>query len=247
MPDPVNHRPLGPDIGLVSLPVLCCLLGAALFVYEYGGSEPTLTQEFLDLEARLIEDAALAEILEERTAAADARLQLLAQAAHLVREEQELATLTRRKDQLAEQARLLTALETRRRELETARDEAAGLRAEQATAATPAELLFGGYRGDFVLVECIADAIILHPDGRHIPLAELPEARAALLQKIDRTGHVAIAVRPGGWRDGSFDQVRELVRTPWGETDPAAPPRIRWAEFPLHADESIKPYLPRRS
>ncbi len=247
MPDPLDQSRGGPDIGLVSLPVLCCLLGAALFVYEYGGSEPTLTQEFLELESRLAVDATTTADVQDRAETADAKLQLLAQAATLVREEQQLATLTRQHTQLRGQAQLLAALEAQTQELADARDEATRLRSEQTAAFTAAELLFGGYRGDFVLVECIAEAIIIHPVGRRIPLGELTAASDALLREIDRTGYVAIAVRPDGWRDRSFDQVRELIRTHLDAQTTQPDQRIHWTEFPLQADESIAPYLPRHS
>lgn len=247
MPIPVERNRGGPDIGLVSLPVLCCLLGAALYVYEYGGSEPTLTREFLELESRLIDDATTAEALADRADEADATLQLLAQAAKLVREEQELATLTRQHAQLAGQAELLVSLETQAQELAEVRNEATKLRAEQAAALSPAELLFGGYRGDFVLVECIAEAIIIHPTGRRIPLAKLPEESVALLREIDRTGYVAIAVRPDGWRDQSFDQVREIIRSHLAAQTTLPEQSIRWTEFPLQTGESIEPYFPRSS
>jgi hypothetical protein len=247
MPIPVERSQSGPDIGLVSLPVLCCLLGAALFVYEYGGSEPTLTREFLELESRLIDDATTAQVLADRADEAEATLQLLAQAAKLVRAEQELATLTRQHAQLAEQAQLLASLEDQAPELAEARDEAIKLRAAQAAAFTPAELLFGGYRGDFVLVECIAEAIIIHPIGRRISLAELSEESVTLLREIDRMGYVAIAVRPDGWRDQSFDQVREIIRNHLATQTAQPEQSIRWTEFPLQTDESIEPYFPRRS
>lgn len=247
MPVRVDLSRSRPDIGLVSLPVLCCLLGAALFVYEYGGSEPTLTREFLELEARLIEDATAAASLQQRAEEAGADLQLLAQAAQLVRTEQELATLTRRQDELTAEARLLAALTEQTRELAAAREEATRLRAELASALTATERLFGGYQGEFVLVECVADAVVLHPAGRRIPLAELPAQSDALLREIDRTGYVAIAVRPGGWRDGSFHQVRALIRPHLATGTTTADPPIRWTEFPLPANESIEPYLPRNS
>ena len=247
MPVPVDHSRSRPDIGLVSLPVLCCLLGAALFVYEYGGSEPTLTREFLELEARLQADAIVAETLADRAAEADSDLELLAQAARLVREEQQLATLTRRQVDLTAEARLLAALEEQTQELEEARETASRLRLELASALTATERLFGGYQGEFILVECIEDAIVLPPAGRRIPLAELPAHRGELLEEIDRTGYVAIAVRPDGWRDRSFDQVRALIR-PYVEAQSGpAEEKIRWTEFPLPAGEPIEPYLPRSS
>lgn len=244
---PVDRSRGGPDIGLVSLPVLCCLLGAALFVYEYGGSEPTLTREFLALESRLIVDATTAQTLNDRTDVADKKLKLLAQAAELVREEQALATLTRQHEQLAGQAQLLAALETQMEALADVRVEAAELRSEQAATLTAVELLFGGYQGDFVLVECVAGAIIIHPMGRRVPLAELEGERDVLLREVDRTGYVAIAVRPDGWRDQSFDQVREIIRTHLEAQTPSPEDGIRWTEFPLPADESIEPYFPRGS
>jgi hypothetical protein len=242
MPVKHDHSRSRPDIGLVSLPVLCCLLGAALFVYEYGGSEPTLTREFLELEARMQDDGDLAETLASRAAAAAADLRLLAQAARLVRVEQELATLTRRNDALKEESRLLAAWEVQAREMEEARLEATRLREELDTALTATERLFGGYQGEFVLVECVADAIVVHPAGRRIPLAELSARRDTLLREIDRTGYVAIAVRPSGWGDRSFNPVRALIRRHL-----EAESGIRWTEFPLPSDESIEPYLPRRS
>ena len=247
MPVPVDLSRSRPDIGLVSLPVICCLLGAALFVYEYGGSEPTLTREFLELEARLQEDATATDTLLDRVAEADTDLQLLAQAARLVREQQQLATLTRRQDELTGEAQLLAALEEQAQELEEAREAATRLRVELSSALTATERLFGGYQGEFVLVECIADAIVLHPAGRRIPLTELPAQSDALLQEIDRTGYVAIAVRPSGWRDQSFDQVRALIRPHVDAQSGPTEQQIRWTEFPLPADESIEPYLPRSS
>lgn len=244
MPIPVDRVRIGPDIGLVSLPVLCCLLGAALYVYEYGGSEPTLTREFLELESRLREDATTAQDLHERAEDAEAKLTLLTQAAQLVREEQLLATLTRQQDQLAERGQLLDALDAQVRELTEARDQATALRSEQSATLTAAELLFGGYRGEFVLVECIDQAIVVHPTGRRISLAALPGEKESLLDEIDRAGYVAIAVRPAGWRDRSFDQVRAMIRT---HLDAQTERKIRWTEFPLPAGESIEPYYPRRS
>lgn len=247
MPVPVDHSRSRPDIGLVSLPVLCCLLGAALFVYEYGGSEPTLTREFLELEARLQADANAAESLRDRVAAADTDLHLLAQAARWVREEQQLATLTRRQDELTGEAQLLAALAAQAEELAEAREAATQLRLELASALTATERLFGGYQGEFVLVECVANAIVVHPAGRRIPLAELPTQSEALLAEIDRTGYVAIAVRPSGWRDRSFDQVRALIRPHLEAQAGPTDEKIRWTEFPLPAAESIAPYLPRSS
>ena len=164
-----------------------------------------------------------------------------------MREEQQLATLTRQHEQLSEQAQLLDALETQTIELSEARDEVATLRSEQSVTFTAAELLFGGYQGEFVLVECIGEAIIVHPSGRRISMAALPEEWEGLLQEIDRTGYVAIAVRPAGWRDQSFDQVREIIRTHLTAQPTSPEDSVHWTEFPLQADESIMPYYPRRS
>lgn len=240
-----DNRPGQPDIGLVSLPVLCCLLGAALFVYEYGGHEPTLTHEFAELEQAVATSRVTAETLTAQTRATAAQLALVEDSLAYLREQRALAALVDREQTLSAQRDLLDALARQAPDLAALKREAERLQAAQADRLAAAHTLFGGYNGHYVLLECVADAVRVFPGNRRIPLADFPAALPALLQEISACGYVAIAARADGWRERSFEPVRQqLYRALDALPVPAGTVAVRRTDFPLRTDEPIEPYLP---
>ena len=240
----VEAAPSLPEIGLVSIPVLCCLLGAALFVYEYGGREATLTAEFIELEEAVAASAYEASTIDDRQQTAAEKLRLLEQAARLARIQDELAALAEKHALLEAQLQDLTELEKLLAELESTRLRIEDLRVQRDKMIAERQSLFGGYSGTYVLVECVADAIVVYPDARRITLDELPEEREWLLGEIDAKGYVAIAVRPSGWYGNSFDAAKQLIYRHIDTVQTSSGRTIARTDFPLNADESLGPYLP---
>ena len=241
---PGAQAPAQPDIGLVSIPLLCCLLGAALFVYEFGGSAPTLTNEFIRLEESVAASAFNAFKIDEREKAAAAKLQRLEQAARLARIRREIEALLARHTALEEQKQDLDRLETLLAEIEAARLRLDELELQKQKAIVARQSLFGGYTGQYVLVECLAGEVIVHPSERRISLNALTAQRDWLLGEIDRVGYVAIAVRPGGWTRDSFETAKGLIQEHIESQRLNHGRAIAHTDFPLHADEAIGPYLP---
>lgn len=236
-----------PELGLVSIPLLCCLLGAALFVYEYGGSAPTLTAEFLELEEQVAASAFTAHDLDEREHSAAEKLRLLKNAARLARIQQELALLAERHRNLQQEQLDLDHLEKLLAEIEAAQLVIAELKVQRDQVIAARRSLFNDYTGPYVLVECVANAIVVYPGAQRIVLSDLTEHKAALLQQIDTVGYVAIAVRPGGWTRDSFDAAKQIIYGHIETVRQSGGRIISRTDFPLQPAEPIGPYLPRSS
>lgn len=241
---PGTQAPAQPDIGLVSIPLLCCLLGAALFVYEFGGSEPTLTNEFIRLEEAVAASAFDAFQIDERQDLATAKLNRLDQAARLARIEDEIQILLARHAALDAQKQDLDRLETLLADIAAAQLRLDELELQKQKVIVARQSLFGGYTGQYVLVECIAGEVIVHPGEQRIATAALAAQSDWLLREIDRVGYVAIAVRPGGWTQDSFASAKDLIQTHIESRRRDEGRVIAHTDFPLHADEAIGPYLP---
>ncbi|MCF3650771.1 hypothetical protein [Synoicihabitans lomoniglobus] len=236
-----------PELGLVSIPLLCCLLGAALFVYEYGGSAPTLTKEFLALEEQVAASAFTAHDLDTREQSAAEKLRLLQNAARLARIQAELAQLAARHRDLQQEQLDLDRLEKLLAEIEAARLRIAELEVQRNKVIAERRSLFDNYTGPYVLVECVDNAIIVYPGAQRISLNDLPAHQAALLEQIDEFGYVAIAVRPGGWTRDSFDAAKQLIYAHLDAVRQSTGREIARTDFPIKAAEPIGPYLPRSS
>ncbi|MCC5023941.1 MAG: hypothetical protein J6386_14660 [Candidatus Synoicihabitans palmerolidicus] len=233
-----------PELGLVSIPLLCCLLGAALFVYEYGGSKPTLTHEFLELEERVASSAYTAHTLDEREQTAVEKLRLLEAAARLARLQDELAALLRRHAQLEAQQQDLIALERLVAEIAATRLRIQDLQLQRDKVIAARRSVFAGYTGPYLLIECVAGEIIVHLEGQHLSLEQLAKGPASLLAAIDAVGYVAIAVRPGGWQNDSFEAAQKLIYGHIEAVRAGTGRQIFRTDFPLDTDEPIGPYLP---
>ncbi len=244
---PGTPTPAQPEIGLVSIPLLCCLLGAALFVYEFGGNKPTLTNEFLALEEAVAASAFDAYRLDEREREAAEKLRRLQNAARLARLQDEIAALLARHRTLEAQQQDLDRLEKLLADIAAARQRLAELDRAEDRARAARSSLFGGYTGQYVLIECLAGEIIVHPANRRIPISQLYEHRDWLLGEIDRLGYVAIAVRPGGWVRDSFAEIKPLVQNHITDRRAADGRSIAHTDFPLEEDAPIAPYLPPTS
>ncbi len=241
---PGTPAPAQPEIGMVSIPLLCCLLGAALFVYEFGGNKPTLTNEFLALEEAVAASSFAAYQIDEREQDAAEKLRRLQNAARLAELQDEIAALLARYAAMQAQQQDLDRLEKLLAEIEAHRARLAQLEREEDRARAARESLFGGYAGQYVLIECLAGEIVVHPGDRRIALRDLYAERDWLLSEIDRLGYVAIAVRPSGWTRDSFAEIKPLVQTHINEARAQDGRAIAHTDFPLEDEASIRPYLP---
>ncbi|WP_221029441.1 hypothetical protein [Actomonas aquatica] len=240
---PGPAAPSQPEIGLVSIPLLCCLLGAALFVYEFGGNKPTLTNEFLALEEAVAASAYTAYQLDEREQSAAEKLRRLQNAARLAALQDEVTALLEQHARLEAQQQDLDRLEKLLAEIEAAQIQLTDLQRQRDQSRAATTSLFGGYNGQYVLIECLAGEIIVHPQQRRIPLRDFYAHRDWLLGEIDRLGYVAIAVRPQAWTQDSFAEIKPLVQTHLAARR-AAGQTIAHTDFPLKNDAPITPYLP---
>ena len=105
--------------------------------------------------------------------------------------------------------------------------------------------LQGRYGGRYVLIECVADAVVVYPGAQRLPAAMDAAQFDALIQRIDAAGFVAFAVRPSGWFKDSLDTVRPRVLKALAERQAGTQRRIGRTTLPLTADESIDDLLPR--
>lgn len=233
-----HSAPGSPDLGLVSLPVLCCLLGAALYVYEYGGREPTLTREFSELEDRVARSRLHAEDLATQNLHLERQVRLLTEAAQLHRARREASDLRRQAEELDALGLALERFAIAIEKTEGDRVELRRLEAERDRRISDTSGLFGGYRGRYVLIECVDEAVIVHPGARRIALVDLLTSPDALLREIQQTGYVALAARPAGWHERSFNPVKRLIQ------ERLTASAVARTDFPLTADEPLTPYLP---
>jgi chromosome segregation ATPase len=136
----------------VSIPLLCCLLGAALYVYEYGGTEPTLTTEFLALEEDVAASSYDAAQLDQREQEAATRLRALLAAARLANLDETLAELRERFGKLQQQESDLQRLQELLEQIAAAEIEVANLERQREERERQRLSLFSGYDGPYVLV-----------------------------------------------------------------------------------------------
>jgi len=233
-----------PDIGLISIPVLCCLLGAAFFVYVFGGQNAPWNRPLLELQAAMTETATATSVLEEREEAALGRALLLKRAQEIRRLEEEMAQLARLREDLTLQVADVAELARLQLELERLREQLAQLELAERRLREQRIPVFRNHTDSYILVECLRDEIVVHPTGRHIGMFEFTEQQAWLCDQIDANGYVAFAVRPGGWTDNSFDRVSTAVYDHLASRVEAGHPPVRRVEFPLAESDSIIPYLP---
>lgn len=243
-PRPVPRANSLPDIGLISIPVLCCLLGAAFFVYVFGGQRAPWNAPFLELQDKLEETATATTSLDEREDEALGRALLLKRAEEIRRLTEEVRRLSLLRDDLTAKVADLAELARLQLELDRLREELERLRIAEQNLLARQNSVFGGYTGNYVLIECVQDAIIVHPGAERIGLYQLPDTQDRLMAQIVAAGYVAFAVRPSGWHENSFSRVKTLVYERLSTTEQSGGARVGRAEFPLHEADPIEPYLP---
>jgi hypothetical protein len=102
----------------------------------------------------------------------------------------------------------------------------------------------GDYKGPYVLLECIEDSALVHPGRTRIEMNPAEERLVALVTQIREAGFVALAVRPAGWYNNSFDRLRTRIYALLDEAERTGGKRVGRTTFPVEAFESIDPYLP---
>ena len=103
----------------------------------------------------------------------------------------------------------------------------------------PPDLFGGGYRGPYLLLECVGEEAQIYPDGRRIS-AKAAEAELDWLRgRIKALGAVAVVARPSAFED-TFPKFQDLTGQLASEAQ-----KVIVNYLPLEADQPLQPYLPK--
>jgi hypothetical protein len=105
-------------------------------------------------------------------------------------------------------------------------------------------MFIGDHIGAYVLLECRETGVRVYPAGRDLPDNPSETQWQWLCSEIKKTGFLALAVRPGGWYNQSFDAYRKRIYDYVRQIEENEGRRIGHTNFPIGNDEPIEPYLP---
>lgn len=226
------------SVDMLALPLLFCLLVAVVGVtvmQDVGSQaccqpEPTPDPRETSLRT-MVEDAerllSLQDPLERRVAFAIIRREIETATAEIAAFEEVIDLgdrIHQARVRLAEINRGIDALPRPQAPIAVNRPEDAGM---------------GDYSGPFVLLECVSGRAIVYPGAWVIPMEPSDMELRKLITQIRAAGFVAVAVRPSGWYNNSFDKITAKLfkEFPVGGA-------VRRTVFPLNEGEPITPYLP---
>lgn len=238
------------NLDLLALSLLCCLLASVVGILVAGAKPPAPPPiPPVDVKPRHV---SAREELRQQTTRLAVQVREVEHSRETIATKLNYSVLERENVTLgsrAVQAREKVALT---RLIQQAREEAARLTKEleerrrdaQAPLTPEARRMLGDYRGPYVLLECVRDAAYVHPGAERIPMAPSTEQLAKLVDRITRAGFVALVVRPSGWYENSYDNLRSLIYGELGKVEKATGNRVGRSTFPLDESEPITQYLP---
>ena len=253
-----NKRP-HVDIGLLAMPVFCCLLGAMLILMLNNGSgapPPLALERIRELlacitQARfaIAQSGVVQSVVSNRIDFAEYRNANVKLDAKIEERRREAAKLS---NQVSQAQVIQGRLEEKQRQAKTteADVEAARSRIEDLEARAKASKtndaigLFGNYRGSLVLLECDRDGATVHPSGQRIA-ADAPERELdSVITEIERAGFVALVARPDGF-EKSYGRFRQVIFNRVDDLNRRRKTPIGLCMFPLTDDASITAFLPK--
>ena len=247
------------DLGLLTMPLFCSLLGAILILLFSNGSgnpPPLPGEKIRELLSRLTQarlaitqSLATQDVISNRFDLAEYR------AANAKLDDQiteKLGAVARLTNQVSEAQIRQGRLEEISRRVEAAvadaaeaRVRVADLEARSKAARTNLAIgLFGSYRGSLVLIECDRDGATIHPSGRKLA-SDAPEREFdPVFAEIDHAGFVALVARPGGFTN-SYPRVRRIVGEHLQNINRGRATPVGICAFPLDATAPITAFLPK--
>jgi len=253
-----NKRP-HVDIGLLAMPVFCCLLGAILILILTNGSgsrpplEPEKIRELLSriTQARMAiaQSGVTRHIVLNRLDFAEYRNANKKLDEQIEEKRREAAALSNE----VSQAQIVQGrLEEKQRQAQTTEADVASARArlEELEARTKAAKtndalgLFGSYRGSLVLLECDRQGATIHPSGRRIAVDAPDREFDSVASEIDGAGFVALVARPDGFAK-SYGHFRQLVMNRMDDLNRRRTAPVGFCAFPLTDDAPVSAFLPK--
>jgi len=116
--------------------------------------------------------------------------------------------------------------------------------------------IVGTYRGRYILIECVRDAVIVYPSEVKIACKVNGASKSEkdgfetnlkfLMDHITEAGFVVFVVRPAGWYENSYDALYPRISKRLAELETRGGAHVGICKFPLDAGKPITPYLPAR-
>lgn len=114
--------------------------------------------------------------------------------------------------------------------------------------------IVGDFKGSYILIECVKDAVVVYPFKTRIACNAKNESKRAkdefernlkfLLNHIVETGFVVFVVRPAGWFENSYDSLYPPVTKQLAALEARGGKHVGVCKFPLADTEAIGPFLP---
>lgn len=255
---PRQLRPALLNLDILALSLLCCLLASVVALIVAQGHRPAGTKvPVVRIEptaapappAGPVVDwdrlSATANAFRREAESIGRRADAIATRVTRSAADRENLALTSRLTELGEKVALLQKImaadsEASRLEklLEERRREAA------ASGGREAQRLLGDYRGPYVLIECVEGAVTVYPGNERLDIKTAKAQLDRLVAQIVDAGFVAFVVRPGGWYEDSFDELRPRIYEALAKVKKDTGRYIGRNTLPLDASEPIADYLP---
>jgi hypothetical protein len=253
-----NQRPRV-DIGLMAMPVFCCLLAAILILILSSGSghrPPLAPEKVRELLARITQARLVIAQSDLAQHAVSNRLDL-AEYRHATKKleaelEEKLLQAAKLSNQVSQAQIVQGRLEEKQRQAQTTQADVEAARSRiqelesriKAATTNDAIGLFGTYRGSLVLVECDSQGAMIHPSGRRLTATAPERELDSVIDDIKRAGFVAIVARPDGFTK-SYDRFHRLILDRLEDLNRLRSTPIGFCAFPLTDDASIAAFLPK--
>lgn len=231
------------NLDILALSLLCCLLASVVGVLVLGGEEtapaketynPRVWKELRQQSARLTAEVQEVERSRESLAAKITYSAL----------DREKRTLQSRVNEIERKINLMKQLLATKEESERLTK---ALEEKEKTLRTPfsteARRMLGEYKGPYVLVECVEDKAFIYPGKMRIGMKAGEEEVQRLVNQIAEAGFVAFVVRPAGWYDNSYDQLKQRIYRELDKMEKRGK-SVGRSTLPLDESAPIANYLP---
>lgn len=226
------------EIGFIAMPVLSCLLAGSLMIWIESSLRREVQTEMIETGAGIEElVAALNTETDEHT-----RLRMEAETIYLKLSGE---LLSREIGDRRDRVKLLEEITALEDDIAGLTEKVESLEGRRHNAGEKAGLLVGDYAGDYIVVECFGDGVIIHPGKGDKHRLRTQEQRKSLFGQVEVAGFVAILVRPSGWDDAYFNQVKDVIYDHLDDLE-AKGTEIGRTTLPITGETDIAQYLPRK-
>jgi hypothetical protein len=235
------------NLDVLALSLLCCLLASVVGVLVLGGeaaaqvpveSKPDNQEIWTSLHEQSTKlFVRVQEVERSRDAIVDKLNHSLLERENLV--------LESRVTEIQAKFELLNKIRTAKSEIARLLKDFEDEEKTNNAALTPeARRILGEYKGPYVLIECVEDAAVVYPGRQRIEMKPSNVQTDQLLHQITNAGFVAFVVRPDGWYDNSFDNLRKVIYEKLDKIEKDTGKYVGRSTFPLTSTDPITNYFP---